>query len=71
MKLKVDNREKKLIKLLDAYVKQYNFKNIEITIEKLDLGDFIICDDDDNGDVEEEDDDYDEDEDEDDDDDAD
>ena len=48
MKLKVDNREKKLIKLLDAYVKQYNFKNIEITIEKLDLGDFIICDDDDN-----------------------
>ena len=48
MKLKVDNREKKLIKLLDAYIKQYNFKNIKITIEKLDLGDFIICDDNDN-----------------------
>tara|TARA_A100001015_G_scaffold48590_2_gene53675 strand:- start:3033 stop:3818 length:786 start_codon:yes stop_codon:yes gene_type:complete len=47
MKLKIDNREKKLIKLLDAYKKQLNLSNIELIVEKLDLGDFIICDDDD------------------------
>ena len=46
MKLQVDYREKRLIKLLEAYVNQFNFKNITIEIEKLDLGDAIICDDD-------------------------
>ena len=28
MKLQVDYREKRLIKLLEAYVNQFNFKNI-------------------------------------------
>jgi len=46
MKLKIDNREKKLIKLLEIYKKEFGLKNIESTVEKLDLGDFIICDDD-------------------------
>ena len=45
MKLKIDNREKKLIKLLEIYKKEFDLKNIECTVEKLDLGDFIICDD--------------------------
>ena len=44
MKLKIDNREKKLIKLLEIYKKEFGLKNIESTVEKLDLGDFIICD---------------------------
>ena len=48
MKLKIDNREKKLINLITAFKEQYNLKNIDITIEVLDIGDFIICDDDDN-----------------------
>jgi len=48
MKLKIDNREKKLIKLLEIYKKEFGLKNIESTVEKLDLGDFIICDDDGN-----------------------
>ena len=44
MKLKVDVREKRLIKLLEAYISQFNFKNIVIEIETLPLGDVIICD---------------------------
>ena len=44
MKLKVDVREKRLIKLLNALVKQFAFKNITIEIENLPLGDVIICD---------------------------
>ena len=44
MKLKVDVREKKLIKLLEAYISQFNFKKIDIEIETLPLGDVIICD---------------------------
>ena len=48
MKLKIDNREKKLIKLLEIYKKEFDLKNIECAVEKLDLGDFIICDDDGN-----------------------
>lgn len=45
MKLIVDNREKKLIKLLTAYKEQFNLKNIDISVNVLDLGDFLICDD--------------------------
>jgi len=48
MKLKIDNREKKLIKLITAFKEQFNLKKIDITIEVLDIGDFIICDDNDN-----------------------
>ena len=44
MKLKVDLREKKLIKLLQAYISQFEFKKIDIVIENLPLGDVIICD---------------------------
>ena len=44
MKLKVDIREKRLIKLLEAYISQFNFKKIDIEIETLPLGDVIICD---------------------------
>ena len=29
MKLKIDNREKKLIKLLEIYKKEFDLKNIE------------------------------------------
>ena len=46
MLLKVDYRERKLIKLLEAYKSHFNFENINIEVEKLDLGDAIICDDD-------------------------
>ena len=45
MLLKVDIRERKLIKILKAYKSHLNFENINIEIEKLDLGDAIICDD--------------------------
>ena len=45
MKLKVDYRERKLIKLLEAYKSQLQFENIDIEVEKLDLGDIIIYDD--------------------------
>ena len=48
MKLKIDNREKKLIKIIMAFKEQFNLKKIDITIEVLDIGDFIICDDNDN-----------------------
>ena len=47
MKLRVDYREKKLIKLLNAYLVQFNLNNITIIVESLDVGDFIICDDND------------------------
>jgi hypothetical protein len=45
MKLKVDYREKKLIKLLKVYLVQFNLNNIIMTVESLDVGDLIICDD--------------------------
>ena len=48
MKLKVDVREKRLIKLLQAYIIQFEFKKIDIVIENLPLGDVIICDEKDN-----------------------
>ena len=44
MKLKVDLREKRLIKLLRAYKNQFEFKKIDIEIENLPVGDVIICD---------------------------
>ena len=47
MKLKIDLREKRLIKLLEAFKKQFDFKNIDFVIENLPLGDAIICDDND------------------------
>ena len=45
MKIKIDIREKKLIPLLKALNKDYEY-NFEITTEVLDLGDIIICKDD-------------------------
>ena len=45
MKIKIDLREKKLIPLIKALNKDYEY-NMEISVEKLDLGDIIICDDD-------------------------
>ena len=44
MIIKVDNRERKLIPLINALNKDFNY-NFEIKIEVLDLGDIIICDD--------------------------
>ena len=44
MIIKVDNREKKLIPLINALNEDFNY-NFEIKIEVLDLGDIIICDD--------------------------
>ena len=41
MKIKVDIREKKLIPLLKALNSDYGY-NIEIIVERLDLGDIII-----------------------------
>ena len=46
MKLKVDDRERKLIKLLYAFKDMYQF-NFTIEVEKLPLGDVILCEDDD------------------------
>ena len=45
MKLIVDIREKKLIKLLEAFKNQFDFKKIDIEIKNLPLGDAIIVDD--------------------------
>lgn len=45
MKLIVDIREKKLIKLLEAFKNQFGFKKIDIEIKNLPLGDAIIVDD--------------------------
>ena len=47
MKIKIDIREKKLIPLLKALNRDYNY-NLEIIEERLDLGDIIICDKDNN-----------------------
>jgi ERCC4-type nuclease len=44
MKLKIDLREKRLIKLIQAYKNQFEFKNIDIEILNLPVGDVIICD---------------------------
>lgn len=44
MKIKVDNREHTLIKLLKALKEDYQFP-LDISIHKLDLGDAIICSD--------------------------
>ena len=44
MKLKIDLREKRLIKLIEAYKTQFGFTKIDIEIENLPLGDVIICD---------------------------
>ena len=46
MKLKIDDREKKLIKLIQAFKEMYAFK-FDIVIEKLPIGDVILCDNDD------------------------
>lgn len=46
MKIIVDNRERTLIKLLPALSKDYNFK-ATIEVQKLDIGDIVIKDDDD------------------------
>jgi len=45
MIIKVDNREHKLITLLNAKQKENEYKKIKINIETLPLGDIIICDD--------------------------
>ncbi|MEE9572210.1 MAG: ERCC4 domain-containing protein, partial [Candidatus Neomarinimicrobiota bacterium] len=43
MKIKVDNREHTLIKLLKALNKDYEF-NLDIEVAKMDLGDIAIMD---------------------------
>ena len=45
MIIKVDIREKKLIKLLNAKLKELELSDISIVVEDLPLGDIIICDD--------------------------
>jgi len=45
MIIKIDNRERKLIKLMKALKDDLDYK-FEIIVEVLDLGDIIICDDD-------------------------
>lgn len=45
MIIKVDNRERKLIKLLNAKLDELELSKISIIIEELPLGDIIICDD--------------------------
>ena len=52
MKIKVDIREKKLIPLLKALNSDYGY-NIEIIVERLDLGDIIIYSNDTDGNVNE------------------
>ena len=42
MIIKVDYRERTLLKLLKAFQEEYTFK-LQITTEKLDLGDIVIC----------------------------
>ena len=42
MKIRIDNRERSLIKLMKALKNQYEFNHLEIVVEKLDLGDIII-----------------------------
>lgn len=45
MIIKVDNRERKLIKLLNAKLDELELSKISIVVEELPLGDIIICDD--------------------------
>ena len=45
MIIKVDNREKKLLKMLNAKLEELELKHITIMVEELPLGDIIICDD--------------------------
>ena len=45
MIIKVDNRERKLIKLLNAKLDELEVSKISIVVEELPLGDIIICDD--------------------------
>lgn len=45
MIIKVDNRERKLIKLLNAKLDEMELSKISIIVEELPLGDIIICDD--------------------------
>ena len=45
MLIEVDYREKKLIKLLKSLLNLYKFKNIEIEVKNLPLGDIIIKED--------------------------
>jgi ERCC4-type nuclease len=42
MNIIIDNREKRLIKLVNALRDEYGLKNLSIKVEKLDLGDVII-----------------------------
>ena len=45
MIIKVDYREKKLLKLLESFKIMYEYKHIKLEVVNLELGDFIICDD--------------------------
>lgn len=45
MKIKIDYREKKLIKIVNAKLEEFEFKNIDIIVDDLPLGDIIICND--------------------------
>lgn len=45
MIIRVDYREKKLLKLLESYKTMYEYKHIKLEVVNLELGDFIICDD--------------------------
>lgn len=42
MEITIDNREKRLIKLIRALKDEYGLKNLSIVVQKLDLGDVII-----------------------------
>ncbi len=42
MNIIIDNRERRLIKLVKALKDEYELKNLSIIVEKLDLGDIII-----------------------------
>ena len=42
MKIILDNRERRLIKLVNSLKNQYGFNHIEISVEKLDIGDITI-----------------------------
>ena len=46
MKIKIDNREEDLIKNINYLISNIpSFKDIQIIVETLPLGDIIICDD--------------------------
>ena len=45
MIIKVDNREKKLITILNAKLEELELKQITIIVDALPIGDIIICDD--------------------------